>query len=79
MLKGKKFDAFTLSHEVGLFIGRASGLLLFIALAYCISEDFALKYALVIVSALQILAYPLSNNITKQSNLLAKQNGYEEK
>ena len=78
-LESRNEYPYIMSHEVGLFIGRASGLLLFIALAYCISEDFALKYALVIVSALQILAYPLSNNITKQSNLLAKQNGYEEK
>ena len=38
--------AYILSHEFGLFLGRAFGLLLFIFLAYCVSQDFALKYAL---------------------------------
>jgi len=59
--------AYIQSHEMGLFIGRAFGLILFIALAYFFSQDFALKYALVIVAGLQLLAYPLAKNITKQS------------
>lgn len=48
--------AYIMSHEIGLFVGRASGMLLFIGLAYCISENFALKYALVIVGALQLIS-----------------------
>lgn len=60
--------AYILSHEFGLFIGRALGLLLFIFLAYSVSQSFALKYALIIVGALQLLAYPLSKNIINQSN-----------
>lgn len=60
--------AYILSHEFGLFIGRALGLLLFIFLAYSVSQNFALKYALIIVGALQLLAYPLSKNIINQSN-----------
>lgn len=60
--------AYILSHEFGLFLGRAFGLLLFIFLAYCISQDFALKYALIIVGGLQLLAYPLAKNITNQTN-----------
>lgn len=59
---------YILSHEFGLFLGRAFGLLLFIFLAFYVSQDFALKYALIIVGALQMIAYPLSKNITKQSN-----------
>ena len=58
---------------MGLFFGRFLGLSLFIALAYGVSEDFALKYALVIVAALQMLSYPLAMNITKQTQQ------YEEK
>lgn len=61
---------YILSHEFGLFLGRAFGLILFIALAYYLSEEFALKYALIIVGALQLLAYPLSKNITNQTNVL---------
>lgn len=63
---------YIMTHEVGMFIGRFFGLSLFIALAYFISEDFALKYALVIVAALQMLAYPLAKNITKHSETIEK-------
>lgn len=55
---------YIMTHEVGLFIGRFFGLALFIVLAYLISQDFALKYALVIVGGLQLLAVPLAKNIT---------------
>lgn len=64
--------AYILSHEFGLFVGRAFGLLLFLFLAYCFSQDFALKYALVIVGALQLLAYPLAKNIIKETDLIMK-------
>lgn len=59
---------YILSHEFGLFLGRAFGLVLFILLAYCLSEEFALKYALIIVAGLQLIAYPLAKNIIKQTN-----------
>ncbi|MFV0467442.1 MAG: MFS transporter [Dysgonomonas sp.] len=61
--------AYILSHEVGLFFGRAFGLILFILLAYKVSQDFALKYALVIVAVLQLLSYPLAKNIIKNSKI----------
>ena len=54
-----------MSHEVGLFLGRALGLGLFIALAWFVSEVFALKYALIIVSLIQILSIPLAKYIIK--------------
>ncbi|MDU1892811.1 MAG: MFS transporter [Dysgonomonas sp.] len=59
--------AYILSHEFGLFLGRAFGLILFIALAYLVAEDFALKYALIMVGALQLIAYPLAKNIINQT------------
>lgn len=59
--------AYIMNHEIGLFVGRAAGLLMFIALASWVSEIFALKYALVIVALLQILAIPIARNITKQT------------
>lgn len=61
--------AYILSHEFGLFWGRAFGLLLFIFLAYCVSQEFALKYALIIVAGLQLIAYPLARNIINRINL----------
>jgi len=59
--------AYIMSHEIGLFIGRALGLGLFILLAYSFSEDFALKYALIIVAFLQILSIAIAGKITKQT------------
>ncbi|MDR1973243.1 MAG: MFS transporter [Bacteroidales bacterium] len=62
--------AYILSHEIGLFIGRAVGMLLFILLAYYVSEIFALKYALIIVGGVQLLSIPLAKHIVKQCNLV---------
>lgn len=58
--------AYIMSHEIGLFAGRAVGMVLFISLAYLISEDFALKYALIIVGALQLISLPLAQHIIKE-------------
>lgn len=69
-IEGRNKYAYILSHEFGLFLGRASGLILFIFLAYGVSQDFALKYALIIVAALQLISYPLAKNIIKQTNMI---------
>jgi YQGE family putative transporter len=60
---------YILSHEIGLFIGRAVGMSLFILLAYALSETFALKYALIIVAALQLLSLPLARHIIKEIDI----------
>ena len=64
--------AYIMSHEVGLFFGRASGMILFIGMAYLITEDFALKYALVVVAGIQFLALPLANLIIRRNSFLEK-------
>ncbi len=58
--------AYILSHEIGLFFGRAFGMALFISFVYLVSENFALKYALVIVGAVQLLSLPLAKNIIRE-------------
>lgn len=58
--------AYIMSHEIGLFIGRAAGMVLFIAMAYFVSENFALKYALIIVAGLQLLSLPLAKHIIRE-------------
>ncbi|MDR1342408.1 MAG: MFS transporter [Prevotellaceae bacterium] len=58
--------AYILSHEMGLFVGRAAGMLLFIGLAHFASEMFALKYALIIVAGIQLLSLPLAKHIIKE-------------
>lgn len=57
---------YIMTHEIGLFIGRAVGLLLFIALAWLVSEVFALKYALIVVGLVQLLAIPLAAYIVRR-------------
>ncbi|MFA6652379.1 MAG: MFS transporter, partial [Bacteroidales bacterium] len=66
--KIEKRDEYTyiMSHEIGLFIGRAFGMLLFILLSYMVSEMFALKYALVIVGTIQLISLPLAKHIIKE-------------
>lgn len=56
---------YIMTHEVGMFIGRALGLTLFLGLAFASGDDFALKYALPIVGLLQMLSLPLAKNIQK--------------
>ena len=63
--EGRNEYTYIMSHEVGLFLGRALGLGLFIALAWFVSEVFALKYALIIVSLIQIVSIPLAKYIIK--------------
>lgn len=58
---------YILSHEIGLFLGRAFGLLVFLVLCFGLSEDFALKYALPIVGFLQMLSIPLAKKIINNS------------
>ncbi len=59
--------AYILNHEIGLFTGRVIGLGSFIFLALYVSETFALRYALIIVAALQMISIPLAKNIMKHS------------
>ncbi len=59
--------AYILNHEFGLYLGRVAGLGLFIFLALNVSEVFALRYALIIVAAIQMLSIPLAKNIIKHS------------
>ncbi len=59
--------AYILNHEFGLYAGRVFGLGLFIFLAFNISENFALRYSLIIVAIIQVISIPLAKNIMKHS------------
>ncbi len=59
--------AYIFNHEFGLYVGRFFGLVLFIGLAFYVSKEFALRYSLVIVALIQMLAIPLAKNIMKDS------------
>jgi len=64
--------AYIFNHEFGLYIGRFFGLVLFIVLAYYVSESFALKYALIIIAAMQLASIPMAKHIIKECNKLSK-------
>jgi len=55
--------SYILSHEFGLYAGRLFGCGLFIILANFISDTFALRYALLIIGALQLFAIVIARNI----------------
>jgi YQGE family putative transporter len=60
------------NHEFGLFLGRLIGLGLFILLAEYVSEEFALKYSLVIIAVTQLASIPVAKYIVKESERLSK-------
>jgi len=51
------------SHEVGLYLGRVFGCLLFIAIARNLSEDVALRYVLFAVATVQFFAVLVARSI----------------
>jgi YQGE family putative transporter len=64
--------AYIFNHEFGLYVGRFLGLGLFIGLATYVSEDFALKYALIIIGVLQMLSIPMARHIIAACDKLSK-------
>ncbi len=64
--------AYIFNHEFGLYIGRFLGLIMFIYLAFYVSESFALKYALIIVAVVQLLSVPLAKHIINKSYTIEK-------
>ena len=57
--------AYIANQEFGYYIGRFGGCMLFIALATYVSEEVALRYALVFVGAVQLLSIPVAILLTK--------------
>jgi YQGE family putative transporter len=64
--------AYIFNHEFGLYVGRFLGLGLFIGLANFVSEDFALKYALIIIGVLQMASIPMARHIIAACDKLSK-------
>jgi YQGE family putative transporter len=55
--------AYIFSQEFGFYIGRFSGCMLFILLAYKVSDTFALRYALVLIGIVQLLSITVAKGI----------------
>ncbi len=60
--------AYIFNHEYGLYVGRFFGLVLFIALAFYVSEEVALRYSLIIVALIQVASIPMARNIIRHTN-----------
>ena len=52
-------------HEAGLYIGRFFGCGLFILFALCVSDEFALRYVLLIIGLLQLLSIWITKDLEK--------------
>ena len=65
--------AYIANQELAYYVGRFSGCMTFILLANFISDEIALRYALVIIGAAQLLIIPLAKKITAGCAQLADQ------
>lgn len=65
--------AYIVSHEWGLYVGRLAGCSLFILLAYAISDTFALRYALLTIGLLQLIAIWVAPRIVRDCARLQPQ------
>lgn len=62
--------AYILNHEAGLYVGRLTGAGTFLLLAYCFSNEVALRYAIVIVAVLQLSSYWVAKGIIKKGKIM---------
>jgi len=66
--------AYILNHEAGLYVGRFLGAGTFLVLAYAISTEIALRYAIIIIAALQLYSIAVARRIIRQGAVLTGQN-----
>jgi MFS transporter, YQGE family, putative transporter len=55
--------AYIFSHELGLYVGRLFGCTMFILLSRYVSEDWALRYALLIIAAVYFISVAVAGSI----------------
>jgi YQGE family putative transporter len=63
--------AYILNHEAGLYVGRFIGAGTFLLLAYGISTEIALRYAVVIIALLQLCSIWVAKKIIAKGEALA--------
>jgi MFS transporter, YQGE family, putative transporter len=62
--------AYILNHEAGLYVGRLFGAGTFLVLAYMISTEVALRYAVLIVAIIQLSSIGVAKHIIKQCEVI---------
>lgn len=65
--KRNKF-AYIFNHEAGLFAGRFAGCMLFLVTAQYASPEFALRYVLLAIAAIQALSIPVAKKLINKMN-----------
>jgi YQGE family putative transporter len=63
--------AYILNHEAGLYAGRFLGAGTFLVLAYAISTEIALRYAIIIIAVLQLASIFVAKKIIEQGKKLS--------
>jgi len=63
--EGRNNFAYIFNHEIGLLAGRLIGCGLFIVLARYVSEYVALRYALLVIAAIQLFSIGIAGKIVK--------------
>lgn len=58
--------AYILNHEAGLYVGRLLGAGTFLVLAYLVSTEIALRYAILIVAVLQLSSIWVARSIIRE-------------
>ena len=61
--------AYIFNHELGLYIGRLFGCGLFIVLARYVSEEIALRYALLTIALVHFLGYFMARSILREPEM----------
>jgi YQGE family putative transporter len=67
--------AYILNHEAGLYAGRFLGAGTFLVLAYTISTEIALRYAIIIIAVLQLGSIFVAKKIIEQGKALEPGDG----
>src|SRR5690606_13675048 len=62
--------AYILNHEAGLYVGRFAGAGTFILLAYTMSTEIALRYAIIIIAVLQLYSIVVAKKIIAKGKIL---------
>jgi len=69
-LENRNEFSYILNHEFGLFVGRFFGAGTFLAIAFYLDADIALRYALLIIGTIQLLSIVIAKQLLKQQNTL---------
>jgi len=67
--------AYILNHEAGLYVGRFLGAGTFLVLAYTVSTEFALRYAIIIIAVMQLCSIFVAKRIIREGARLSGEPG----